>query len=79
MTTNPKYEFRIRGHLDRHWLRHFEDVEILHHPDGATTIAGVMDQATVHGILNRIRDLGLDLIAVSQIPSEEEKNLGGLP
>lgn len=76
MSINPKYEFRIRGYLDPHWMRYFEDLDLSHDPDGVTTIVGVMDQARVHGILNRIRDLGLDLISVNQIPGEESSEEG---
>lgn len=76
MKTNSNYEIRIRGHLDARWIRQFEDLEILQNPGGETTITGLMDQAKLHGVLNRIRDLGLELIAVNQITSEEQKEEG---
>lgn len=66
MQPQPKYEIRIKGHLDERWLRHFEGLEILLHSEGETTITGLMDQSTLHGILNRIRDLGLELISVQR-------------
>lgn len=61
------YNIRIQGHLDNHWSRQFEDMTITHLPHGITQLAGpVVDQATLHGLLSRIRDLGMPLIIVER-------------
>jgi len=61
-----QYQIRVKGHIDERWLRWFEGTAISLHPDGDTIITGVMDQATLFGILNRIRDLGAELISVQR-------------
>lgn len=66
------YQICIEGHLDEHWLRWFEGLDITLRPDGVTEISGVMDQAALHGLLNRIRDLGVTLISVQRYRPEED-------
>jgi len=66
------YRIHIEGQLDERWLRWFEGLVITQQPDGETTIAGVMDQAALYGVLNRIRDLGLELIFVRRGPINTE-------
>ncbi len=61
-----KYQIIIEGHLDERWLRWFEGLDVSALPDGETLISGEMDQSALHGILNRIRDLGLELISVQR-------------
>jgi hypothetical protein len=57
---------RVAGYLDPHWSEWFAGLEIHHLPDGNTELSGsVVDQAALYGLLNRARDLGLTLIAVS--------------
>jgi hypothetical protein len=75
MQTQPRYEIRINGHLDERWMRYFEGLEILLHPNGETTIQGLMDQATLHGILNRIRDLGMELISVQRDLTDKQRKI----
>ena len=58
------YQIRIKGHLGESWLRWFEGLDISPLPEGGTVISGEMDQSALHGVLNRIRDLGLALISV---------------
>jgi hypothetical protein len=60
------YQIRIEGHLDERWLRWFEGLDIAPLPEGETVISGEMDQSALHGVLNRIRDLGLELISVQR-------------
>lgn len=68
------YEIRVQGHLDDRWIHRFAGLTIARTPDGETIIAGpVMDQAALYGILNHIRDLGLDLIAVQRQPDKLAK------
>lgn len=62
----PIYQIRIKGHLDEHWLRWFEGLDVVPLPEGETVISGEMDQSALHGVLNRIRDLGLVLISVQR-------------
>ncbi len=68
----------IDGHLDRHWLDWFEGLSMRHLPDGSTELSGtVSDQATVYGLLNRARDLGMTLLAVSLTPAEDDTATAG--
>jgi hypothetical protein len=62
------YEIRVRGELDRHWSAWFEGLEVSSDQPGQTTIAGpVADQAALHGLLAKVRDLGLPLLSVRRI------------
>lgn len=62
------YEIRLKGHLDESWADWFEDLVVTHESDGSTTLTGKnIDQAALHGLLKRIRDLGLPLLAVNQV------------
>ena len=85
MRTPACYEIRIEGHLGDSWSSWFEGLSIRHEETGETVLSGpLVDQAALHGVLMRIRDLGLPLVAVSrmrpadawasdsQTPEEEE-------
>lgn len=62
------YELRVGQHLDDRWAAWFGDLELTREPDGTTTLRGpVADQAVLHGILIKIRDLGVTLLAVQAI------------
>ena len=62
------YEIRIKGTLDRQWTAWFEGMTITQADDSETLLTGpVVDQAALHGLLRKVRDLGLPLITVSQI------------
>ena len=68
MTNIPElYEIRIEGHLGESWAARFEGMSSRHEPEGETTLSGRLDQAGLHGVLVRIRDLGLKLISVTRI------------
>ena len=59
------YEIRVQGQLDSHWSAWFEGLTLTPLGNGETLIAGpIQDQAALHGILAKIRDLGLQLISV---------------
>jgi RimJ/RimL family protein N-acetyltransferase len=59
------YELRIEGHLDDHWSALLGDLILVRCPDGTTTLTGpVADQAQLHGVLARVRDLGVTLLSV---------------
>lgn len=60
------YEIRIKGHLDTRWAAWFEGMSLTHATDGTTTLFGmVADQAALHGLLQKLRDLGVPLISVN--------------
>ena len=62
------YEIRIKGHLDDRWAEWFEDMSFTHESDGTTILSGpVIDQAALHGLLRKVRDLGLPLLSVIQV------------
>ena len=61
------YEIRLKGHLDNRWATWFDGLTLTTCSDGTTTIQGpVVDQAALHGLLQRVRDLGLPLISVTR-------------
>jgi hypothetical protein len=63
-----RYEIRVDGVLDSRWSAWFEGLEVTGDESGQTTIAGpVADQAALHGLLAKVRDLGLKLISVRTI------------
>ncbi len=63
-----KYKIRIKGHMDTKWADWFDDLQINHEIDGTTTIYGSLpDQAALHSILRKIRDLNLQLLSVKQV------------
>jgi hypothetical protein len=74
MTTSPRrqlpvgYRLRVDGHLDDHWSASFGDLTLTQEDDGTTSLSGaVADQAQLHGLLTKIRDLGVTLISVEAI------------
>ncbi|MCP4541030.1 MAG: hypothetical protein GY832_28170 [Chloroflexi bacterium] len=66
------YEIRVKGHLDSpHWSKWFGDMTVTVDEAGETTLSGpVIDQAALHGLLAKIRDLGLPLLSVNHVESE---------
>jgi len=71
-----EYQIRIQGHLPNDWSDWMGNVKITNLPNGETIILGEgIDQARLHGLLQRIRDLGLNLIEVKQIESETKKEI----
>ena len=66
------YEIRIKGHLDNRWAAWFEGLTITREDNGETCLTGpVVDQAALHGLLRKVRDLGLPLVAVIHIELEQ--------
>jgi hypothetical protein len=62
------YELRIEGHLDEYWSAWFGGLTLTREDDGTTTLRGaVTDQAELHGLLAKVRDLGTTLISVKSI------------
>jgi len=61
------YSIRVKGHLDDHWSAWFDGLTITNTAGGETLIHGpIADQAALHGVLSKVRDLGLTLIAVAR-------------
>ncbi len=64
----PRYELRVQGVLEPGWSAWFEGLQVTSDPTGQTTIAGpVTDQAALHGLLAKVRDLGLPLLSVRRL------------
>ena len=65
-STPARYDIRIEGHLDEHWSAWFGGLAVTPADDGTTTLSGVVaDQAELHGLLAKIRDLGAHLLSVN--------------
>jgi hypothetical protein len=67
MNAPELYEIRISGHLTVTWKARFEGLCIRLDPNGESVLSGTLDQAALHGILVRVRDLGLKLVAVNLV------------
>jgi hypothetical protein len=67
------YEIRLKGHLDARWAAWFDGMTLTREGDGTTRLRGpIADQAALHGLLQRVRDLGLPLLAVAQVEAAGE-------
>jgi hypothetical protein len=67
-----RYEIRLQGHLDNRWAGWFDGLSLTHESDGTTVIHGpVVDQAALHGLLGKVRDLGLPLVSVIQVDPKQ--------
>ena len=68
------YQIRLKGHLDHDWSDWLDGLTITHHADGTTCLVGpVADQAALHGLLNKIRDLGLPLLSLIRVEPDEQE------
>ena len=64
------YQIKVRGPIDTHWSGWFGDLTITSDPAGTTMLVGqLLDQGALYGVLSRIRDLGLTLLSVQQLPA----------
>ncbi len=71
-----RYEIRLKGHLAARWAAWFDGLSLTHESDGTTVIQGpVVDQAALHGLLSKVRDLGLPLVSVTH----SEPKRAGVP
>ncbi|MDP9244726.1 MAG: hypothetical protein M3O77_06555, partial [Chloroflexota bacterium] len=62
-----EYEIRLKGHLGARWTMWFDGLTVTQEPDGTTVISGpIADQAALHGLLQRVRDLGISLLSVTR-------------
>ena len=62
------YQITVKGHLNSHWADWFDGLTITALPNGTTAISGpVVDQAALHGLLRKVRDLGVPLLSVTRV------------
>jgi hypothetical protein len=67
-----RYEIRVEGHLDERWRAWFDGLTIRNEPSGEATLSGaVADQAALHGVLARLRDLNLPIVALARLTPED--------
>ena len=70
----PHYEIRLRGRLDPRWAAWFDGLTVAPADDGTTALRGpVTDQAALHGLLQKVRDLGLPLHSVTPLDPEQPR------
>jgi hypothetical protein len=71
------YLICVQGHLEARWAEWFDGLTLTNHPDGTAELRGpVGDQAALHGLLSRIRDLGIPLLAVCRVANDEATDTG---
>ncbi len=67
-----RYAIRVQGRLESRWVDWFDGMTVTPEGDGTTTIHGpVVDQAALHGLLRKVRDVGLPLLSVTQAPPDQ--------
>ena len=67
-----RYKIRIEGHLPSRWVTWFDGMTLTTDDDGTTCLEGcVVDQAALHGLLHRVRDVGLPLLSVTQLDADQ--------
>jgi hypothetical protein len=78
-TSNAKvYEFRLEGHLEARWVKWFDGLAITLDENGNTLLSGpVEDQAALHGLLKKVRDLGLPLLSVNLVQINQRNSTKG--
>jgi len=74
--SNPRqpmtYQIRIKGHLGSQWSDWFDGLTITHEEDGNTLLSGpVVDDSALHGLLKKVRDLGMPLLSVNRVESDQ--------
>ena len=75
-----RYEVRLTGHLDARWAAWFDGLAVRHESDGTTVISGpIADQAALHGLLQRVRDLGIPLVSVTRSEPDQTNAPGPEP
>jgi hypothetical protein len=67
-----QYEIRLKGHLEARWSAWFDGLTLTRQSDGTTLIQGpVVDQAALHGLLQKVRDVGLPLVSVTHVEPDQ--------
>jgi len=73
-----RYEIRLRGHLETRWAAWFDGLTISHEHDGSTVLSGsIVDQAALHGLLQKVRDIGLPLVALTYVEPHDPTDPAG--
>jgi hypothetical protein len=68
-----RYEIRLKGHLAARWSAWFDGMTLTTNSDGTTVLEGsVVDQAALHGLLSKLRDIGLPLVSLTQLDPEPQ-------
>ena len=71
------YEIRVKGHLDPSWSEWFDGLQITNEPNGEALLSGhIPDQAALHGVLAKVRDLNLQLISVTSVHTDQQEGSG---
>jgi hypothetical protein len=72
------YNIRVKGHLDGGWSEWFDGLQITNSENGVAVLSGeIVDQAALHGVLNKVRNLNLPLISVTSVdPDQQEPAIG---
>jgi len=67
----PQYAIRVKGHLAPRWATWFDGLSLVNEDDGITVIRGELaDQAALHGVLHKLRDIGIPLVSLTQLPTD---------
>ena len=75
MSVITEYHIRLKGHLADHWSAWFDNMTIFNEANGEAVLRGPLpDQAALHGVLIKIRDLGLPLLAITTVAADETSN-----
>jgi hypothetical protein len=70
-----RYEIRVKGHLATRWAAWFEGMAVINEADGTTVLKGtVVDQAALHGLLHKVRDIGLPLLSLTRLDPTPNSN-----
>ena len=68
----PTYSIKVKGHLDQHWAAWFDGLAVTNQENGEVLLQGPLpDQAALHGVLIKVRDLGLPLLAISMAAPDD--------
>ncbi len=71
----PSYEIRVQGRLDQRWSTWFDGLTLSYEGEDITVLRGsLVDEAALHGILIKVRDLALPLLAVSRVPESKKRD-----
>ncbi|HEU5455437.1 MAG TPA: hypothetical protein VFU85_07110 [Nocardioides sp.] len=72
----PQYEIRVSGHLGARWAAWFDGLDLSTDGDGTTVLCGsVVDQAALHGLLQKLRDIGIPLVSITPLAADEPTDL----
>ncbi len=74
-TDIQQYEIRVKGHLGSRWTGWFDGLSLTNEDDGLTVIRGpLVDQAALHGVLQKLRDIGMPLVSLTPLPPNQKGN-----